>query len=88
MDSGLDNGELVAAKPRHRVGLPDRGGEPLGDGDEQCVARLVAKLIIDRLEAVDVEIVDRDTPARLASASAVPSRSANSARFGRLVSVS
>ena len=48
--------EFVAAKPRERVAFAQRLLHARGDGDQQLVAGLVAVLVIDRLETVEVEI--------------------------------
>ena len=47
--------ELVAAESRHRVGHPGARAEPLGRGDEQPVAHLVAQAVVHLLEVVEVE---------------------------------
>ena len=49
------DGELVAAQPRHRVGAPGAGQEPLGRRDEQPVALGVAQAVVHGLEVVEVE---------------------------------
>ena len=46
--------ELVAAEAGHAVSGTDRGGQPGGDGDQQRVAGVVAKGVVDRLEVVEV----------------------------------
>ena len=47
--------ELVAADAGHHVAAPDGVGEPLADGAQQLVARGVAVVVVDRLEAVEVD---------------------------------
>ena len=52
--------ELVAAEPGERVALPQAGLEPARHGDEQFVAHQVAEVVVDDLEAVEVEIERRE----------------------------
>ena len=51
--------ELVAAEAGHEVAVPDRAGDPLGDGDQQGVAGGVAEGVVDDLEVVEVDEEDR-----------------------------
>ena len=60
--------ELVAAQPRHRVGVAQRPGQLGRDGLQQCVARFMAQAVVDLLEMVEVEEDDGEAmvpPARL-----------------------
>ena len=57
LDLGLHDGELVAAKARHRVGFTDRGVQAPGDALEQLVADVVAQRVVDVLEVIEVEQV-------------------------------
>jgi hypothetical protein len=50
-----DNHEFIAAQPRDEVGLPNTAGEPLRDLLQQAVAGVVAKCVIDLLEAVQID---------------------------------
>ena len=55
-----EHGELVAADARRRVGVADDGVDAIGEGDDHGVADVVAELVVDRLEAVEVEVQQRD----------------------------
>ena len=50
-----EDGELVAAEPRHGVADADAAFKPAGDPHQQFVAGHVAETVIDDLEAVEVE---------------------------------
>jgi hypothetical protein len=52
---GEQDGELVAAEPGHGVVAADRALEPPGHLDQQQVARVVAEVVVDLLEPVEVE---------------------------------
>ena len=52
---GADDDELVAAETGHEVVGPDGVGEPVGHGQEELVARLVAEGVVDELEVVEVD---------------------------------
>ncbi len=58
--AGLQDRELVAAEPRHRVAGLHQAGEALARGDEYLVAEMVAERVVDRLEAVEVDEVQRE----------------------------
>ncbi|GBD41579.1 hypothetical protein HRbin39_00963 [bacterium HR39] len=47
--------ELVAARPRHRVGTPQGRAQPLGDRPQQRVAGAQAEGVVDQLEAVEID---------------------------------
>ena len=49
------DGELVAAEPRHGVAGAHRRPQPARDPDEELVAGYVAEAVVDDLEAVEVE---------------------------------
>ena len=57
--------ELVAAEPRHQVGGAHLAGEHHGDRLEHRVAGGMAMAVVDRLEAVEIE-VDQDRAGRVA----------------------
>jgi hypothetical protein len=58
---GVEGDELVAADPGDQlVGRGDAVAQPVGDGDQQPVAHRVAEAVVDRLEAVQVEVADAD----------------------------
>ena len=52
---GQDGDELVAPDAGHAVGGPDRVEEPAGDEREQPVAGVVAEVVVDGLEPVEVD---------------------------------
>ncbi len=51
----LQDDELVAADPRHRIGGPHRRAQAIGDLLEERVADRVAEGVVDRLEPVEVD---------------------------------
>ena len=53
----LQDDELVAAEPRHDVGLAHDLAQPLGDRAQQLVAAGVAQRVVDLLELVEVDEV-------------------------------
>ena len=59
-DRGLDNRELVRAKPRDRVALPHRRAQPPRHRLQQPVANGVTQRVIDSPEAVEIDEQDRD----------------------------
>jgi hypothetical protein len=81
--------ELVAAEPGHGVVLAHRFADAARDFDQHAVANGMAKAVVDRLEAVEVEVANRQQPwSRLARASACARRSASITRLGTPVSAS
>ena len=63
--SGGQRHELVAAEPGHHLAGRGRAGlQPVGDLDEQPVARRVAEAVVDGLEAVEVEVAQPEAGAR------------------------
>ena len=54
--------ELVAAEPGHGVAAPQALAQAVGDLDQQAIARLVTKGVVDRLEAVEIDVADRHQP--------------------------
>ncbi len=84
--------ELVAAEAGERVGRRVMASQPSGDGEQDGVAGLVAEAVVDRLEAVEVDVQHRVAAAGPAeSGSGVlepveqqrPVRRARSGRRGR-----
>ena len=55
-----DEGELIAADAGEGVGLAEAGFEALGNLAEEGIADAVAEAVIDQLEAVEVDIEERD----------------------------
>ena len=53
-----DDGELVAAEPRHEILAPDNGAQAAGDDLQERVARRMAVRIVDLLEAVEIDPED------------------------------
>ena len=65
-DPLTEDHELVAAEARDRVCRCDRRGDPAADLAQRFVGRLPAKLVVDFLEAVEVDCEHRAAaPARL-----------------------
>jgi hypothetical protein len=64
----LDDGEFVAADPRHRIGVTQQRTQPRPHLADQFVARRVAERVVDLLEMVEVEHEQRDLLARAAVA--------------------
>ena len=58
-DRGLHDDEFVAAHPRDGVGVADQGAQPLGDDLQQLVAGRMAERIVDGLELIEIEVVNR-----------------------------
>ena len=64
LDSGLNDGELVAAEPGRHVGFLEATAQALGDALEQLIADRMAERVVDALELVDVDIEHRQLLAR------------------------
>ena len=62
-----ENRELVAAEPRERVALPQARLEAARHRDQQLVADQVAEAVVDDLEAIEVEIEDREAVGQAAA---------------------
>jgi hypothetical protein len=60
----LHDGEFIAAEPGHDVAVADRATQAIGHLFQQAVAGAVAIGIVDRLEAVEIEIMHGDQPVR------------------------
>ena len=60
VDGVEQHGELVAAQARQRVARPQAALEPARGPDQQLVAGLVAHAVIDRLEAIEIEVEQRE----------------------------
>ena len=56
----LDDGEFVAAEPRHQLVAARHRAQPLRDLDQQLVAGGMAVNVVDRLEAVEVDAQHRE----------------------------
>ncbi len=56
LDSGLDDGKLVAAEPGRHVGLLQATAQALGHLLQEFVADRMTEGIVDALELVDVDI--------------------------------
>ena len=54
--------ELVAAEPSGEILVADRAGQAVGELGEELVARAVAPRVVDRLEAVEVEVENGRRP--------------------------
>ena len=68
VEVGEHGGELVAAEAGDAVGRPQRLLQPLPDHLQQPVADVVAEVVVDGLEAVEVEVQHREV--RLVTADA------------------
>ena len=55
VDAADEQGELVAALACQQVARPDDLAQPIGDGLENRVTDLVAMLVVDALEVVEVD---------------------------------
>src|SRR6185437_8731519 len=53
---GLDHGELVAAKPRDQVAVPEAAPDAVRYRLQELVADVMPKGIVDTLELVDVDV--------------------------------
>ena len=62
----LQDGELVAAEPRHEVAVPHESRQPMAELADQVVACRVAERVVDVLEAVEVEVEERHAGVRAA----------------------
>ena len=60
---GKQDSELVAAEACHRSPHTRRGFEPARNRDQQFVANAMAQAVVDQLEAVQVEVADREPAA-------------------------
>ena len=58
--AGHQDGELVAAEPRHHLGVVELGRDDAGDGLQHRVSGGVAEQVVDLLEAVEVEAEHRE----------------------------
>jgi len=56
----LENHEFIAAEPRDHVAGPDDSLEPRGNFLEQLVTDRMAERVVDRLESVEIDQMDRD----------------------------
>ena len=59
-DARLQDREFVAAKAGDRVGVTHDRTQPVGDLDEELVADLVTQPVVDVLEAVEIDEVERE----------------------------
>src|SRR5690242_12350941 len=60
VDLGLDHRKLVAAKPRHQIGLPDAALQTFRHDLQEVVAHMMAERIVDALELVNVDVKQRE----------------------------
>ncbi len=54
--TGQQQAELVAGQARNGVAGGDQAAQPLGDGHQQGIAHAVTQAVVDRLEAVQVQL--------------------------------
>ena len=85
--SALEDGEFVAAQPRHDIAASDHGADPVRDDAKQMVAGVTPQCFVDGLETAEVDGQHRR---RFAAGFGQPlvSFSWNSRRLPSLVSVS
>ena len=58
-DACLQDCELIAAKAGDRIGVTHDRAQPVGDLDEELVADLVTQPVVDVLEAVEIDEMER-----------------------------
>ena len=63
-NAGQQDGELVAAEPRHHLLVVQQGADARGKGLQSLVAGGVSEQIVDLLEAVEIEAEDAEALAR------------------------
>ena len=59
-DRGLHDHEFIAAHSGDGVGLAHQGAQPVGDDLQQLVAGVMAERVVDGLELIEIEMMDRD----------------------------
>ena len=64
LDSGLNDGEFVAAEPGRHIGFFKATAQAIGDALEQFIADRMAERVVDALEFVDIDIEHRQLLAR------------------------
>ena len=62
IEAGQDDREVVAADPRHRIGIVDDALQAARTGAQQGVAGRMAERVVDVLEVVEVELQHRHRP--------------------------
>jgi hypothetical protein len=65
---GLQDRKFVAVEAGDHLGVADGRGDPSGDGFQKLVAELVAEHVVDALEAVEIDDVQREDAIATASA--------------------
>ena len=55
----LDDGKFVAAEPGNGIDIGDQTGQPLGHLAQQLIARSMTQRVVDPLEVVEVDIMQR-----------------------------
>jgi len=88
LDRRHDDGELVAAQPRDRVGLAGAAAQAVRHHLKELVADRMPERVVDALEAVESRQSTASISPRLTRLSSCSSRSRNSTRLGRSVSAS
>ena len=80
-----DDGEFVAAEPRHQVVAAQRLGEALGHAADQLVADRVAERVVDVLEVIEIDVEHGGRRRAVAARFSIiaSSRSPKKMRFGR-----
>ena len=72
--------ELVPAEPGDRVAGTDAAAQGIGNGDEHLVARVMAVVVVDGLEVVEVQEEGRDALVALGQRMLQPGREERSVR--------
>ena len=54
--AGGDDGEFVAAEPRHQILAAHDAAQPLGDVENELVADVMAERVVDVLEVIEIDI--------------------------------
>jgi len=80
-DVDADDDELVAAEAGYEVVGPDGVRQPVGHGQEELVARLVAEGVVDELEVVEVD--EQHRHGRLGPGQLIPQRLPEQAAVGK-----
>ena len=62
----MKNGELAAAEPGHRVAVTRALAQAVCQHAQQGIADRVAERVVDLLEAVEIEEIERDPTAAAA----------------------
>ena len=59
-DAALNNGKFVAPQARHDIGFPQHVPQPLGNAFQQSIPGGMSKGVVDFLESIEVDPVERE----------------------------